>query len=126
MIFHKSNPLWGQPKPGPLGQDSLFLKRGACMVKIIRIFMVLLLIPVSIFLMPDRSGGETLFSAGGLAINSWHVHYSFHRFEVDTPGKGYVTLSKTTPEKDIKNGLLIFNEKIILLESFLNGDAVFF
>ncbi len=96
------------------------------MVKIVRIFMVLLLIPVSIFLLPDRSGGETLFSADGLAINSWHVHYSFHRFEVDTPGKGHVSLSKATPEKDIRNGLLIFNEKIILLKSFLNGDNVFF
>lgn len=90
--------------------------------------IVFILLSLFLVLLVNMSfaGEATLFGPKELTINSWHFHVSSHRFTVDDPGEGLLTVTKNTPDKNIRGGFIIFNGKKIRLRSFLRGsDTVF-
>ena len=69
---------------------------------------------------------QTVFGPEDFKISSWHIHLSQHAFDIESPGDGYISISKNTPEEDIKGGILIFNWQVIPLGHFVKGDDLNF
>jgi len=65
---------------------------------------------------------QTVFGPKDLTIRWWPIHLSFHRFTVDDPGDGLITITKNTPGKKIRGGFLFLNRTFIPLRSFLFGN----
>ncbi|MDX2511242.1 MAG: sugar-binding protein, partial [Desulfobacterales bacterium] len=65
---------------------------------------------------------QTVFGPKNFEIGRWHVHLSRPSFSVATPGEGYITITKNTPESAINAGILFFNRKLIPITQFLIGD----
>jgi RHS repeat-associated protein len=66
---------------------------------------------------------ETVFGPKDLRIGWFRLHISFHKFMIDEPGEGIITIGKNTPEKKIRGGFARLNGKWIPLQSFLRGDT---
>lgn len=73
-----------------------------------------------------RAENTALFSTEELAINACHVHYSRHSFHQDAAGTGLLTITKTTPDKNILSGFIFLNSKFIPLCSFMVGETPIF
>ncbi len=69
---------------------------------------------------------QTVFGPKDLKIGRWHVHLSLHRFTVDDPSDGVLTITKNTPDKKIRGGFCFLNGKYIGLRNFLKGTGAFF
>ena len=69
---------------------------------------------------------ETAFGSKDLRIGWFRIHLSLHKFSVDEPGEGTITVGKNTPEKKIRGGFARLNGKWIPLQSFLHGDTAGF
>jgi PKD repeat protein len=65
---------------------------------------------------------ETVFGPKDLKISWFHIHFSLHKFTVDEPGEGTVTIGKNTPGKKIRGGFARLNGKWILIRHFLRGN----
>ena len=65
---------------------------------------------------------ETVFGPRVFEIGQWHVHFSVHTFDVDTPEEGIITITKNTPEQQIGGGFVFFNTTFVPLRDFLVGD----
>ncbi|MDY6792391.1 MAG: Ig-like domain-containing protein, partial [Thermodesulfobacteriota bacterium] len=66
---------------------------------------------------------QTVFGPKDLKIGRWHFHFSSHRFKVDDPAPGVLSIIKNTPDKKIRGGFCFVNGKYIGLRSFLRGTA---
>ena len=65
---------------------------------------------------------SVVYDSAELTINSRHLHWSSHAFELHQPANGYLTISKNTPKLDIRQGFLILNSRLISLTHFLRGE----
>jgi len=70
---------------------------------------------------PIYAHNQTVFGPKDLTIRWWPIHLSFHRFTVDDPGDGFITITKNSPGKKIQGGFLFLNRTFIPLRSFLLG-----
>jgi len=49
-----------------------------------------------------HADNQTVFGPKIFEIGRWHVLLSVHSFNVEDPGEGVVTITKNTPEKQIR------------------------
>jgi len=73
-----------------------------------------------------HADNQTVFGPKDFKIGKWHVHASFHTFNVEDPGEGVVTITKNTPDKPINGGFILFNTTLVPLRDFLTGDEIVF
>ena len=69
---------------------------------------------------------QTVFGPKDLEIKRWYFHFSSHRFKVDDPAEGVLTIIKNTPGKKIRGGFCFVNGKYIRLRNFLKGKGDIF
>ena len=91
--------------------------------KILSLFAILFFISA---ILPPVYADQTVFVPKDLKIGRWHVHLSSHRFSVDDPSDGVMTIVKNTPDKKIRGGFCFLNGKYIGLLNFLKGTDTFF
>jgi len=72
------------------------------------------------------ANGQTVFGPKDCEIKWWHIHTSFHEFEVYDPGDGLIIIAKNTPNRKIQTGFIILNWRFIGLEDFLSSSDTFF
>ncbi|MCK4541357.1 MAG: RHS repeat protein [Spirochaetales bacterium] len=75
---------------------------------------------------PVNAEEQTVFGPSDFEISRWRIHFSAHRFSVDNPGEGVITITKNTPDKNIRKGFIVVNRRIISLRAFLRGDEPVF
>jgi hypothetical protein len=92
--------------------------------KIVCLFILLFI--CSAFPSLIHADNQTVFGPKSFEIGMWHVHASVHTFNVQDPGQGFVTVTKTTPDKSISGGFILFNTTLIPLHDFLVGDEPVF
>ncbi len=73
-----------------------------------------------------HADNQTLFGPRIFKIRRWHVHLSVHKFNGQAFRKGIITITKNTPEKQIRGGFIFFNTKFVPLRKFLVGDKLVF
>jgi RHS repeat-associated protein len=73
-----------------------------------------------------HADNQTVFGPKSFEIGTWHIHASVHKFNVEDPGEGVVTVTKNTPDKPISGGFILFNTTFVPLRNFLTGDEVVF
>ncbi len=91
--------------------------------KILSLFAILFIISA---IAAPVYADQTVFGPEDLTIGRWHVHLSSHRFSVDDPSDGVLTIVKNTPDKEIWGGFCFLNGNYIGLSNFLNGTGVIF
>ena len=72
------------------------------------------------------ANGQTVFGPKDCEIKWWHIHTSYHSFNLDTSGDGRIIITKNTPNKIIRAGFIILNWRFIGLEDFLNRNDIVF
>jgi len=77
---------------------------------------------LSIGFVPPLGADQTVFGPKTLKINGWHFHVSFHTFKADAPGEGVITITKQTPQKKIRRGVIRLNGRSIPIGTFLRGS----
>jgi RHS repeat-associated protein len=93
----------------------------ASMVK--RYFWILVILSVlSVLTSQSNAADRVLFGPKELSVTRLHFHISIHGFKADDPGNGLLTITKNTPDKKIRGGLVVFDNRIIQLRSFLRGS----
>ena len=91
--------------------------------KIVSLFAILFIISA---IAAPVYADQTVFGPKDLTIGRWHVHLSSHRFTVDDPSAGVLSITKNTPDKEIRGGFCFLNGKYIDLRNFLKGtDTIF-
>ena len=68
------------------------------------IFLILGLAVFSVAAKPVLAQ-ETVFGPEDLKIGWFRIHSSFHKFTIDDPGEGIITISKNTPAEKIGGGI---------------------
>ena len=91
--------------------------------KILSLFTILFIISA---IAAPVYADQTVFGPKDLKIGRWHVHLSSHRFSVDDPSDGLLTIVKNTHDKEIRGGCCFLNGKYIGLRNFLKGTGTFF
>ena len=91
--------------------------------KILSLFTILFIISA---IAAPAYADQTIFGPKDLKIGRWHVHLSSHRFTVDDPSDGVLTIVKNTPDKEIRGGFCFLNGKYIGLSNFLKGTGTLF
>jgi len=91
--------------------------------KILSLFVVLFIISA---IAGSVYADQTVFGPKDLKIKRWHFHFSSHRFKVNDPAEGVLTIIKNTPGKKIRGGFCYVNGKYIRLRSFLKGKGNIF
>ena len=79
-----------------------------------------------VFLSTSSANDQIVFGPESLQISRLHIHFSNHVFSVDDTGGGNITVTKSTPDKEINGGFVLFNSRYISLGSFFRGDEVSF
>ena len=69
---------------------------------------------------------QTVFGPRIFEIGRWHVLLSVHTFNVEDPGEGVITITKNTPEEQIRGGFVFFNTTFVPLRNFLVGGQLVF
>jgi len=87
---------------------------------------VALVLAVFSFVAKPAFAQETVFGPKDLKLGWFRIHLSFHKFTVEEPGEGTITISKNTPDKKIREGFARLNGKWIPLQSFLSGNTTVF
>ncbi|NNL42149.1 MAG: tandem-95 repeat protein, partial [Desulfobacterales bacterium] len=72
------------------------------------------------------SADQTVFGPKDLKIKRWYFHFSSHRFKVNDPAEGILTIVKNTPGKKMRGGFCFVNGKYIRLRNFLKGKENIF
>lgn len=94
-------------------------------LKIIRFYGALLLL---CFIFPVIVQAETtsVFGPKQFTINFTHFHFSQSTIPVTNPGTGEIHISKTFPDKKIRNGYIFYNSQLLSLDKFFRGDTLSF
>ena len=91
--------------------------------KILSLFAILFIISA---IAAPVYADQTVFGPEDLTIGNLYIHLSSHRFSVDDPSDGVLTIVKNTPDKEIWGGFCFLNGNYIGLSNFLNGTGVIF
>ena len=65
---------------------------------------------------------ETVLGPKDLKIGWFRIHFSMHKFTIDEPEEGTISIRKNTPEKKIRGGFARLNGKWIPIRHFLRGE----
>jgi RHS repeat-associated protein len=73
-----------------------------------------------------HADNQTVFGPKSFEIGKWHIHASVHKFNVEDPGEGIITINKNTPDQPTSGGFILFNTTLVPLRNFLFGDEIVF
>ena len=65
---------------------------------------------------------QTVFGPRNCVIGWTHIYSFFHIFSVDDPEEGVITITKNTPDKEIRGGFVLVNFTLIPLRDFLGSS----
>jgi RHS repeat-associated protein len=69
---------------------------------------------------------QTVLGPQKVTIGWWGLHLSMHRFKIDAPGDGFLSLTKIGFDNKVQGGFMILNRRFILVHDFLSSSQTVF
>jgi YD repeat-containing protein len=102
------------------------LRKGKKRTLIKRPFLLITLLIIVSIAPAIFAAGQTVFGPQKVTIGWWGLHLSMHRFKIDAPGNGLLSLTKISSDNKYRGGFMILNRKFILLRDFLSNSQTVF